>query len=123
MEGGGGMKLRLSEAIRLGAMLKPQGFGAGASHSKQSSCALWAAYEAAGCKNSADYLKCFGFVTKEAPQCPVCGKQRPSIEGLIAHCLNDTHHWTREQIADWLEREVEPQFYAPKVDAAEAVTA
>lgn len=36
--------------------------------------------------------------------CPVCDKSshRELLPDIIIH-LNDEHHWTREQIADWLE--------------------
>lgn len=36
--------------------------------------------------------------------CPVCDKSphRELLPDIIIH-INDEHHWTREQIADWLE--------------------
>lgn len=98
--------MKVSEAIRLGSMLRPQGFGGlwtgmGETHS----CALGAAFDALGC----------GFIglgrpplkvdlwLKDRATCPTCG---PYVyarrEEIIAH-LNDRHRWTRERIADWVE--------------------
>lgn len=94
--------MKLSEAIRLGAMLKPQGFGLGAGGAKaQATCALGAAYEAAHVIGSWPALVlAFPQLTHiEKLACPVCGDTQ---DGLIAH-INDDHLWTREAIADWIE--------------------
>ena len=39
---------------------------------------------------------------REERACPTCGTTR-ALEFLLWH-INDYHRWTREQIADWLER-------------------
>lgn len=58
--------------------------------------------------------------------CPVCGKHSSRYGGycnttwmIVADCLNNTHEWTREQIADWLEKEIEPQVYGQKTATEE----
>lgn len=113
--------LRLSEAIRLGAMWKPQRFGGPLMPLAEESatCALAAAAEAYG-----DVELCSGVAwadrvparTREIGVfvCPSCGSPRVNVndEGFlmsIAH-LNDTHRWSRERIADWVETfESEPE--------------
>ena len=49
----------------------------------------------------------FDFLENTARRCPgPCHKHLP-IAALMVH-LNDDHHWTREQIADWLEHPPTP---------------
>lgn len=103
--------MKLSEAIRLGAMLRPQGFddywdGDG-------SCAIGAACEANGITAAsrhtgtiADFEKPYDSIFKQV--CPACGvkpdSSHESAAGFIntvVH-LNDKHRWTREAIADWV---------------------
>lgn len=99
------MSLKLSEAIRLGAMLKPQGFGElyGTDDQGQvTSCVVGAAFDG-------------GYVTPpveweltHSTDCPVGGKplcytmRRAALDEMLVH-LNDSHRWTREQIAAWVE--------------------
>lgn len=99
--------MRLSEAIRLGAMLKPQAFGD--YFNSVGTCALGAACEAAGvsCEAIGDYER--QFLAVFAEPCPACGvrpdtgnKYTSGFCNTVLH-LNDTHRWTREQIADWVE--------------------
>jgi hypothetical protein len=91
------MTLKLSEAIRLGAMLRPQDFGQ--YHSPLGTCALGAAEDAG-----------FDFAVLRIPNmwrtCPGCGVQADTVRYLIVH-MNDRHRWTREQIAAWVEQTVE----------------
>jgi hypothetical protein len=101
--------VRLSEAIRLGAMIRPQAvflyFRDG------NSCALGAALEATGIayddvEFANDDLRMrwlWVFTTQAA--CPVC-QVGARVRQVIPH-LNNEHRWTREQIADWVES-VEP---------------
>lgn len=109
--------MRLSEAMRLGAMLHPQCFGALTDF--RGTCALGAAVAAANCPvvgraagtestRSGDRSDLavqvpneWGAVLAAVCDCPDCGSSR-SGHRLIAH-LNDDHRWTREQIADWVE--------------------
>lgn len=98
--------MRLSEAIRLGAMLRPQArlywFHEGGS------CALGAAAEAVGIAIYPDTFTQVGPVPREwiwinglKAACPVCGDCDDAQE-TIKH-LNNDHRWTRERIADWVE--------------------
>lgn len=103
--------LKLSEAIRLGAMLKPQAFDALVSGEggKGGSCAIGAAIEAFGIEM--DEFACdllAARVSFPVVGCPCClaagfGKKLD----VIMH-LNDVHRLTREQIADWVAT-IEPQ--------------
>lgn len=91
--------MKLSEAIRLGAMLRPQSFGWQEAVSS-GSCALMAANEAIGNAMS-DF---FGVVNafpmlNEKRECPTCGEHH-ELHWIIAMHLNDKYRWTREQIAD-----------------------
>lgn len=100
--------LRLSEAIRLGSTMKPQGFFGFHPNGGTQSCALGAAGDAIGIT-----LVTIAPLPKEwcdlnrihpLPPCPVdgCSGVRITFLGTIAH-LNDDHRWTRERIADWVE--------------------
>lgn len=85
---------KLSAAIRVGAKLRPQGFGIAFGDGK--SCALGAAYEA---HFGEQYTggKFFPFTLMG---------QTFGIDGSIIDAIwnkNDKHRWTREHIADWLE--------------------
>lgn len=115
--------MKLSDAIRLGSMLKPQGFDG---RNKARSCALRAAGDAVGIS---DYLDSgalnYAALARRWPilRCPV---QHPlaafadDVMSSIYH-LNDKRRWTREQIADWVETlESERQ---PAVDAATELAA
>lgn len=109
--------MRLSEAIRLGAMLKPQGFsGIG----KDASCALRAAADAAGIEpfdetdgfleEVVDYMELQRRfpITRARVQAPCsCADWGEEFYQAIYH-MNDFHKWTREQIADWVQT-IEPQ--------------
>lgn len=111
--------MRLSEAIRLGAMLKPQGFGFGSGHPTASAtCALGSAYEASNCGDGWWNLeKCFPIVNLLPTKCPSCGDAMPS---MVPH-LNDDHRWSRERIADWvelIETSLEPAQADPAVVAS-----
>src|SRR4051812_25635936 len=112
--------MRLSEAIRLGSMLRPQAFGYFYSSGK--SCAWGAAFEAMGlldtsrsgndCISKAALVSVrplWRSISKVATDCPACGADWPvprshsrDAQGAIVH-LNNDHRWTREQIADFIE--------------------
>ena len=101
--------MKLSEAIRLGAMNRPQAFGA--FEHRGGTCALGAACEAIGLSievaNHAHISErlqsLFPVLRTQRVACPVCGRvQHCSLASLIAD-LNDRHRWTREAIADWVE--------------------
>lgn len=104
--------MRLSEAIRLGATMKPQGkyyfFRDGAT------CAQGAALDAVGLLHEEDSLACHYEMARLWPwvnpldpaaacfSCPFCGPGRGRMASLIAH-LNNDHEWSRERIADFVK--------------------
>jgi hypothetical protein len=101
--------MKLSEAIRLGALLRHQAFGS--YFSNEGSCALGAAAEAIGCtvrlKEHAVALTLrSSFPLYDSPVaiiCPDCQNSYEScVSEIVAH-FNDEHYWTRERIADWVE--------------------
>jgi hypothetical protein len=93
--------MKLSEAIRLGSLLRPQGFRyLFDNHGR--TCALGAALDAI--RKLPDFLsdryipeEWINFINYHS-QCPAC----PFVGNVITH-LNDFHKWTRESIADWIE--------------------
>lgn len=104
--------MRLSEAIRKGAELRPQYhgwyFGDGAS------CALGAAYEAVAGRYSTGHTavertlhESFKATLDASATCPCSTPHRcdaedvPVVMNVIVD-LNDNCKWTREEIADWL---------------------
>ena len=104
-------EMRLSEAIRLGAMLRPKANGWFFRDGR--SCAQGAALEAAGIKlnddlrgqfgHHADIRRLWPWTHKEFVGCPVCGI-KTIVASAISH-LNNTsgHDWPREAVADWVE--------------------
>ena len=103
------MPMTLAEAIRLGAMLKPQAFhGPVDLVSKETAtCALAAAAEAIGLERfhrRADlWLTWFGGMERQHGHCPACRSYNNiTVTSLVIH-MNDDHQWTREAIADWVE--------------------
>ena len=108
--------MKLSEAIRLGAMLSPQGRGNKALIGEHR-CALGSALEAIGYKGKIDGA--YGYIRETWPFSdgyvlyPVMEIELP-IWNIIWK-LNDINRWAREQIADWVET-VEPRDEEPKVD-------
>lgn len=98
--------MRLSDAIRLGAMLKPQAFD---SSRHVGSCVLRAAADAVGIPDSHGVLN-YAAIWRHFPQlqqagpglvCPACGARECDLLTLLYH-LNDHHRWTRERIADYV---------------------
>src|ERR1041385_9092846 len=94
-------ELRLSEAIRLGAMLRPQGRDAFVDEQHRT-CALGAAIDAIGQLDRggfydipAEWEWCwYGMLDCRDYQCPACGATTSAMR-VITH-LNDNHLWTRE---------------------------
>jgi len=93
---------RLSDAIMLGAMRRPQCHGYFFEHG--GSCALGAAIDSTGVKEDYDEL------TRRFPELkrtmvspiPLLSFRRQNLWEIIVE-LNDLHDWTRESIASWLE--------------------
>lgn len=118
--------MKLSDAIRLGSMIRPQGFDKYWPDGK-TSCALGAAFEAGGLRGHIE--KAYnGDVTGLLPpiwatfleagqQCPLCswGNQTIPTLSVITH-LNDDHKWTRERIADWVAT-IEPSEASAEIEA------
>lgn len=116
--------LRLSEAIRLGAMLKPQHHdsrkffiesGGYTSNGPlgltvggfECSCVMGAAIEGADLQDddaidgSTGWPKTWGL--KREMECPQCDDYEvENLYEVLTH-LNDDHHWKRERIADFVE--------------------
>ena len=91
--------LKLSEAIRLGAMMTEQTFGEFGDDER--TCAIGAAQKALGLPVSANgpLVNLLHDRSADAP----CGHDDSwSVGALIVH-LNDDDRWPREKIADWLE--------------------
>lgn len=113
-------KLKYSDAIRLGAMLKPKGTGScyalsynyDLDQSVEVTCANGAALDAIGklTGESSDMIgvgQYFPVSNVSGHACPVCGAFKviagmTNLRWMVAH-INDAHEWTREQIADWVE--------------------
>ena len=112
------MVMKLSEAIRLGSMLKPQGFGP--THNDGThSCALTAALDAIG--KSGYYADiCYHFTTPAMRVTqPVSGEDMLALSAIRE--LNDRHRWTREQIADWIDTFDSAASVPQSVDAVDPV--
>lgn len=125
--------MRLSEAMRLGAMWREQGFFTLLSQGK--SCALGAVAEAIGLELEDKFYDpgnehVAPELFKAYPElytriaCPsepdpdvFCWEQ--TLSDTIMH-LNDAHRWTRQQIADWIEFLEKTQFNKPIEQAEEA---
>jgi hypothetical protein len=102
--------MKLSELMRLGSMLRPQGFGK-LMTSDGRSCAFGAAMEVLGKDTNPGHLEelweIFDWTDEGASRdCPAACGRKGIPGGLILH-LNDDHRWTREKIADWVES-IEP---------------
>jgi len=107
------MPISLSEAIREGAKLRPQAFGF--MFNKRDgvwcSCALGAAREYVFGTGPGTATTSANDVTALAQQCDVdlsqCCTDPQEQTFTMLHTiilrLNDEYHWTREQIADWLQ--------------------
>lgn len=113
--------MKLSEAIRLGAMLRPQ--GTGVLFAQGRSCAFGAALEAVGV-TVVEFADAHDFGDKSPGNLwpwlkttEVCHPEtgRLGRAGDIVVSLNNRHGWTREQIAEWVasqEAVAEPEAVA-----------
>jgi hypothetical protein len=93
--------MKLSEAIRLGAMMRPQAFRTLLTDG--GACALGAALLAVGARPEEavrSALNRWPWASTVSADCPRCGRSR-TVFRVITH-LNDRHRWTREQIAKWV---------------------
>lgn len=125
--------MKLSEAIRLGAMLRPQAYGTYFSFSLSASCAIGAALEARyGLETAKKVIEVEATLPwpdldlERVVECPAingglmgpCLQMSNAMGSLIAH-LNDVHRWTRERIADWVEEQEKLQAQAKESAKAE----
>lgn len=103
-------ELTLSEAIRLGALLSPQGHLGYMDGIER--CALGAASDAVGIKGVVygseprpiidyDALKARWPILTTRAKCPECHDYGGPLNDMVWH-TNDWHKWTRERIADWV---------------------
>lgn len=134
-------EMRLSEAIRLGAMLKPKGIGPqSAAPWNEATCAWGAAAQAGNCqivestiedddcplrghpggkvRHSLQVPQTWLVIAKLHSDCPECGRA-DSVDRLMAH-LNDDHDLVRERTADWVA-ELENAQEARQAEAASHV--
>lgn len=102
--------MQLSDAIRLGAMLKPQEFGHLLANGR--TCAFGAAFDALGLLEvvlgtslASATLDQWPWLLTHAPHPIIAGYVEPAINVILK--LNDVEHWSRERIADWVAS-VEP---------------
>ena len=102
-------QLELADAIAAGARRRPaQAFGE-YFDDHGGSCALGAAYEGAYVlPEDAHQIRprldrIFDCLENVRRRCPVGCQKRLPLNAIILH-LNDDHHWTREQIAEWLKQ-------------------
>ena len=104
--------MKLSEAIRLGSMLNPQGFinqcdgtpeGRRAAIDGETTRALVAAHRAIGDTSGSWTIGWPWIAAHGISVCPQCGQQSEYGVFITIIHLNDFHRWTREQIADWVE--------------------
>lgn len=109
--------MRLSDAIRLGAMWSPQGYLELAAKDG-GTCALGAAALAMGVDPAAHEAMRYAVLEVRWPvlddpaRCPACSRLKSAwrrfrqeevyVEDVIIH-LNDDHKWSRERIAQWVE--------------------
>jgi len=92
--------MRLSEAIRLGALITAPGVRVFV-QKQEKACALGAAAIAAG--TSPDLyglMRYFGWAASTEASCPACDVRRTVLE-LVIH-LNDCHNMPREEIGCWV---------------------
>lgn len=111
--------MKLSDAIEVGAQLRPQAFGSyftGTSRADACSCALGAAYEATfpdrplahdALVNDFDRTLAVTFPILKAeeklfcPECAGASSFNDNLCNVLIH-LNDEHRWPRERIAGYV---------------------
>lgn len=99
----------LAEFIRNGAGQRTEQAFGDYFHGQNASCALGAAYEAMyrlpkDPGNATRDLDWFFDCLDTVKACPAEGcRKRLFLAAIIVH-LNDDHRWSREQIAQWLEK-------------------
>ena len=104
--------MKLSEAMRLGATMKPQAFGLLRDKRNGGTCALGAVMDALGVLGEynahvkvQDTWPGLKFESVGEVENPVTGDRYSRWQTIID--LNNRHRWTRERIADWIEQTFE----------------
>jgi hypothetical protein len=117
--------VRLSEALLMLGMTKPQGFGNEGLISVDTPCAIGGALQIIG-RQPEDLMPAYRIFreawpwTEKMTVCPVCQHERTDqIKSIIWH-LNDLHEWTRAQIAEWVAS-IEPREEEESVEVIEEV--
>jgi hypothetical protein len=107
------MTMKLSDAIRLGAMATPKADGVFFDPRKEATCAQGAALLAIGqldrksCRNHARMMSAWPWIVTTRATCPSCGKPG-TVRSLIPHLNNEFgaasggHGWNRNRIAGWI---------------------
>src|SRR5690349_2366375 len=97
--------MKLSDAILLGSVNNKQAFGF--FYLEGATCAMGAALDAVGKlnrfrqdKNFTNEREVWPWAHNTRADCPVC-KLNNKVREIVAH-LNNTHGWTRPQIAAWV---------------------
>jgi len=96
------VNMSLSTAIRLGSMLGPQGFFR-RRHYVDSETIATCAVGAAEAAIDGNVFIVFPILLSPFTTCCKDGYSAGDVYAHISH-LNDHHRWTREHIADWVER-------------------
>jgi hypothetical protein len=103
--------MRLSEAIMMNGMTKPQGFGVDSMYSLDAPCAIGGALQAVGERQQYSVVGEVWPWTEENDHiiCPLCKYPVPAEQTVaVLFHLNDIHKWTRAQIAEWVAS-IEPR--------------
>lgn len=115
--------MQLSEAIRLGSMLKPQATGRVSKNG--GTCALGAALEAVGERTGEGWFRVYDLWPIARRHVPYPGTSthhgKTMLVGSCCWILNDADGWTREQIAEWvasLEQSLTTDAPVPDADPA-----
>ena len=112
--------MRLSEAIWIGAKLRPQAFNT--EFDGTGTCAFGAAHEARGIEphrlRTVLLPPEWQWVHHKSGICPGCGSHVPTVAAIISSHLNDAHRWTRERISLWVTT-IEPHDEIPPLGETE----
>ena len=104
--------MRLSEAIRLGAMVHQQTTSRIIARDKEGNIVATCAIGAALVTTNVDVgwreaVEKMLIGCPDIVECPVCGDENYIFDIINLH-IGCQHHWTREHIADWVES-IEPK--------------
>jgi len=104
--------MKLSEAMRLGAMMRPQAFGVLINRDTGGTCAIGAVMDAVGILGQFGAHGRLQEVYPELTFQSVGGTINPITGAVYSRWqtivdLNNYHKWTRERIADWIEQTFE----------------